>query len=146
MMANEAPPIVGVTPYLTIRDGRGMEAAAFYMRAFAATEVRRHLADDGKRVMHIHLAINGGNLFLSDDFPEFHGGVPAAEPGGTTLHLEVDNADAWWERAVKAGAEIRMPLADQFWGDRYGKLRDPFGHSWSMASPIVKVETQMAPA
>jgi PhnB protein len=136
----------GVIPYLTIREGRANEASAFYQRAFEATEVRRAASDDGKRLLHCQLSINGGTLFLSDDFPEYRGGLPAPEPASVTLHLEVDNADRWWERAIAAGAEIRMPLEDQVWGDRYGQLRDPFGHSWSIASPIRKITTQMEAA
>jgi PhnB protein len=136
----------GVIPYLTIREGRASEASAFYQRAFGAAEVRRAASDDGKRLLHCQLSINDGTLFLSDDFPEYRGGMPAPEPASVTLHLEVDNADRWWERAVAAGAEIRMPLEDQFWGDRYGQLRDPFGHSWSIASPVRKITTQMEAA
>ena len=61
-----------------------------------------------------------------------------APPSGFTIHLEVDNADKWWKRAVDAGATVIMPLADQFWGDRYGQLVDPFGHKWSIAAPVKK--------
>jgi PhnB protein len=146
MADEDQAPTTGLTPYITVREGRGSEAVAFYQRAFGAREVQRHLADDGKRLMHSHLIVNGASLMLSDDFPEYRGGTPAPEPGGTTLHLQVTNADEWWNRAVEAGAQIRMPLADQFWGDRYGQLRDPFGHSWSIGAPVAKVETQMAPA
>lgn len=146
MAEDHMGPISGVTPYLTIREGQGTAAVAFYQRAFDAKELFRHLADDGKRLMHASLEINGGRLMLSDDFPEYRGGAAAPEPAGTTLHLQVADADAWWNRAVEAGAEIRMPLADQFWGDRYGQLRDPFGHSWSIAAPITKITTQMTAA
>lgn len=128
----------GLIPYLTITDGRGKQAVDFYKAAFGATEVERHDADDGKRLLHAHLKINDGTLMLSDDFPEMQGGRTASAPGGTRLHLEVDDADRWWDRAVAAGAEIRMPLADQFWGDRYGQLGDPFGHQWSIGAPIRK--------
>ena len=85
-------------------------------------------SEDGKRLMHCNLAINGAFLNLSDDFQD----SPA--PAGVTLHLQVDDADESAARAVAAGAEITMPFEDQFWGDRYGKVRDPFGHSWSIAS------------
>jgi PhnB protein len=71
---------------------------------------------------------------LSDDFPDFNNGVAAPDPAGVMIHLEVDDADVWFERAVAAGASVRMPLADQFWGDRYGQLDDPFGHRWSIGS------------
>lgn len=145
-MADERLPLTGVIPYLTIGDGRGTEAVAFYERAFGAHELRRHMADDGKRLMHSHLVINGGNLFLSDDFPEYRGDGPAPVPAAVTMHLEVEKVDEAWKRAVDAGAEVRMPLADQFWGDRYGQLRDPFGHNWSMASPIRIVQTEMTAA
>jgi PhnB protein len=127
----------GVVPYLTIRGGKGSDAAAFYGRAFGAEEVRRMPGEDGKRLLHCQLKINGEDVFFSDDFPEYTG-REAAAPAGVTVHLEVDDADAWWARATAAGCEVKMPLADQFWGDRYGQLRDPFGHSWSIASPTQK--------
>jgi PhnB protein len=127
---------VGVYPYLTVKGGNA--AIEFYKRAFGAAEEFRNLAEDGKRIMHARIRINGFALLLSDDFPEFHGGAESPPPQGVTIHLEVDNADKWWKRAVDAGAEIKMPLADQFWGDRYGQLRDPFGHSWSIAAPVRK--------
>lgn len=75
---------------------------------------------------------------MSDDFPECRGGGEAPPPQGVTIDLQVDDADEWWKRAVDAGATIDMPLADQFWGDRYGQVRDPFGHTWSIACPIRK--------
>lgn len=125
----------GVTPYLTIGGGRANEAVDFYKRAFDAEELGRHPADDGKRLMHAHLSINGADLMLSDDFPEYHGGGAAPAPAGVTLHLAVEDADQAWSRAVGAGAEVTMPLADQFWGDRYGQLKDPFGHRWSIGAP-----------
>ena len=128
----------GVTPYLTIGGGRANEAVDFYKRAFDAEELGRHPAEDGRRLMHAHLRVNGADLMLSDDFPEYHGGGEAASPSGVTLHLAVEDADQAWSRAVGAGAEVTMPLADQFWGDRYGQLRDPFGHSWSIASKVRK--------
>jgi len=78
---------------------------------------------------------NGADVMLADEFPE-HGGNLEVGPRGVTLHLAVDDADRWWNRAVEAGATVAMPLEDQFWGDRYGQLRDPFGHSWSIGAPI----------
>ncbi len=75
---------------------------------------------------------------LADDFPEFHGGKATPKPAGVALHLQVDDADKWWARAVKAGAKVKMPLADMFWGDRYGQVADPFGHVWSIAAPVKK--------
>jgi PhnB protein len=134
-MAENQGPTSGVAAHLTIRDGRGDEAVRFYQDAFGAKEETRHLADDGKRLMHSHLSMNGGSLMLNDDFPEFRGGTPAAAPGGLTLHLQVPDADAVWDSAVAAGATVKMPLDDQFWGDRYGQLEDPFGFSWSIGGP-----------
>lgn len=124
----------GVYPYLTVKGGKA--AIAFYTRAFGATEEYRAYGEDGERIMHARFRINGFAVLLSDDFPEFRGGGEAPAPAGVTLHIEVDDADLWWNRAVEAGAQITMPLADQFWGDRYGQLRDPFGHAWSIAAPI----------
>ena len=135
MERNDAQePETGLTPHLTIRDGRAAEAAEFYARAFGAEELMRHPSDDGR--LHVHLKVNGSSLMMHDDFPEHGGGRPASEPAGTMLHLQVDDADRWWGRAVDAGATVTMELADQFWGDRYGQLVDPFGHSWSVASKI----------
>lgn len=131
-MAEDQGPGAGVTAYLTIRGGKGAEAVEFYKSAFGAEERFRQPADDGKRLLHSHLVINGTSVMLSDDFSP----SPGPSPSGVTLHLQVDDADAWWNRAQAAGpCETTMPLADQFWGDRYGRLKDPYGHGWSIASP-----------
>ncbi|HWT29972.1 MAG TPA: VOC family protein [Croceibacterium sp.] len=128
-------PAGGVTAHITIRDGRGDEAVRFYQEAFGAREEMRHVGDDGKRLMHAHLKLNGGSLLLNDDFPEMRGGEPASAPSGTTLHLDVPDADVLWDRAVAAGATVKFPLENQFWGARYGQLEDPFGHTWSIGGP-----------
>jgi PhnB protein len=134
--AFEPPPptAIGMTPYLTILDGRGDEALDFYTRAFGGRVVYRSLGQDGKRLMHARVEINGAMVFLSDDFPDFRGGVATPAPSAVTLHLQVDDADAWAARAAAAGAEITMPVDTAFWGDRYGHLKDPFGHEWSVGS------------
>jgi PhnB protein len=127
---------VGVYPYLTVKGGRA--AIDFYTRAFGAREEYCTYGEDKVRIMHARIRVNGAAILLSDDFPEFRGGGEAPSPSGVTIHLEVDDADKWWKRAVDAGATIIMPLADQFWGDRYGQLADPFGHKWSIAAPVKK--------
>jgi len=125
---------VGVYPYLTVKGGKA--ALEFYARAFGATEEYRAYGQDNERIMHARFRVNGGAILLSDDFPEYRGGADAPAPAGVTLHLEVDDADLWFNRAVEAGALVSMPLDDQFWGDRYGQVKDPFGHSWSIGAPI----------
>jgi PhnB protein len=132
-MAESTTQPSGITPYLTVRNAK--EAAEFYKRAFNAEELGRMDAEDGERLLHCHLRINGSDLMMSDEFPEYGEGLGDG-PRGVTIHLTVDDADVWWERALAAGATVKMPLADQFWGDRYGQLRDPFGHSWSIGAPI----------
>ena len=85
--------------------------------------------------MHAHLTINGGPLLLNDDFPEFRGGTEPLAPAGVRLHLEVPDPAAVWDKAVAAGAMVKMPLENQFWGTRYGQLEDPFGFTWSIGGP-----------
>ena len=124
----------GVAPHIMCANG--MKAIAFYKEAFGAEEIFRSMHDDGKRVMYCHLRLNDGSFMIHDEFPEYSGGKTAPKPSGTILHLQVDDVEAWWARACKAGAVPVMPLADQPWGDLYGHLTDPFGHVWSLASPI----------
>ncbi len=125
-----------VTPHLVVDNGKA--AIDFYRKAYGAEVVQAHDAPDGKRVMHAHLKVLGMSIMLSDDFPEYNGGKsksPKALGGSpVTVHLHVDDADALWAKATAAGAKITMPLADQFWGDRYGRLEDPFGHEWSIGA------------
>lgn len=132
-MENQGP-TTGLTPHLAIPDKRGAEAIDFYARAFGAIEQARMLADDGVRLMHAHLLVNDASLMMHDDFPEYTGG-PMAAPSGVTLHLQVDDTDAWYDRAIAAGATSRMPPEDMFWGDRYAQVVDPFGHAWSIGTP-----------
>lgn len=122
----------GVAPYLNV--GGAVKASEFYQKAFGAEEVGRVPVDDQGRTMHIHLYINGGSVMLGDPYPEH--GYPLEAPQAFSLHLQVDDADAWWDRAVAAGAEIVTPLQPMFWGDRWGQLRDPFGVLWSIGAPI----------
>lgn len=118
----------GAVPYLMPSDANA--ACAFYEKAFGAEVVSRMAADDGKRLMHAHLYVNGSSLMMSDSFPEH--GAPVEIPGAFLVHLQVDDADLWWNRAVAAGAAILLPLETQFWGDRYGQVKDPFGFTWSI--------------
>jgi PhnB protein len=137
--ANQAP-TGGLTPHIQIGDKRAAEAIDFYKKAFGATEIRRMPAEDGIRLMHAHIHINGASLMLHDEFPEYVGpaDVDAAGGSGLTLHLHVDDADMWFDRAVAAGATATMPLEDMFWGDRYGQVKDPFGYRWSIAHSLTK--------
>ncbi|MBN9237502.1 MULTISPECIES: VOC family protein [Phyllobacteriaceae] len=124
----------GLIAYLQV-DG-AVKAADFYKRAFGAEEVFSYPPDEQGRTMHIHLYINGSSLMLSDAFPE-HGHPHKAAQGYTMqLVLGADNIESWWKRAVDAGCEIENPLAEMFWGDRWGSLRDPFGVNWAMNAPI----------
>lgn len=120
----------GVVAYLTAPDAAA--AVAFYEKAFAA-EVRDQRPTEDGRLMHCELAINGGAMMLSDAFPEH--GYSAMTPQGVMLMINVDDPQAWWQRAVEAGCEVTMPMEVQFWGDRFGQLRDPFGFGWAINGP-----------
>jgi PhnB protein len=123
-----------ITPQLVVKGVA--EAIDWYTKALGANELLRNLAQDGKSIMHSELLLGDSRFFVVDEFP---GSMASpASLGGTsiTLHLYVQDVDALFGRAVAAGATVLMPVADQFWGDRYGILKDPFGHRWSIASRI----------
>ena len=131
--ANAQPKPRTVTPYLAVNNA--VEAIEWYKRALGAKEQDRQLEPSGK-VMHASLKIGDSQVFLSDMFP----GTDMRDPlnvGGSTVYLHVFSKDIQkiWKSAVEAGARVTMPLAVQFWGDRYGKLQDPFGHSWGFSYP-----------
>jgi PhnB protein len=119
-----------IVPHIVVQGAE--RAAAFYAEAFGAEEVSRIPVPDG-RLMSVQLRIGGGLLHLADEFPEM-GVLAPPTIGGTpvVLALEVADADAVFARAVAAGATVRQPLADMFWGDRHGQLDDPFGHRWNI--------------
>ncbi len=126
-----------VTPHLTCRNAS--EAVEFYRNAFGAEPVTVLRTPDG-RVLHAALTMDGATFFLHDEFPE-HGGHSPQALGGSpvVLHLQVADCDAVFERAVAAGCEVRMPLEEMFWGDRYGVIADPYGHNWSVATTVRQV-------
>jgi uncharacterized glyoxalase superfamily protein PhnB len=115
-----------VTPSLTI-DGCA-EAIEFYKKAFGAVEVQRAPDPSGKKIWHAQIRIGDSAVFLSDAFPEM-----GSTPGSGSLWIYTDNVDAAFQRAVDAGAQVRMPLADMFWGDRMGSLVDRWGNRWTLA-------------
>ena len=121
-----------VTPYLTVNDAA--RALDFYKRAFGAQEVVRMEAPGGK-IGHAEIKIGDSLIMLADEMPGAGNRSPQSLNGTTSgVFLYVENADAVFNQAVSAGAQVETPLADMFWGDRYGKLKDPFGHSWSVAT------------
>jgi PhnB protein len=122
-----------LTPHLVVK-GAG-EAIEFYKKAFGAEELTRMPGPDGKTIMHAALKIGDSRLFLVDEFPQM-GSVGPLSLGGSPvfIHVFVEDVDTVFNQAVSAGAEVRMPLVDAFWGDRYGQLVDPFGHKWSLAT------------
>jgi PhnB protein len=130
-----------ITPYLVVKDAS--QAIDFYKRAFGAKEMDRMSAPDGKRVMHAEIQIGDSRLMLSDEFP----GAGSTSPqtlGGTTcqIFLYVPDVDAAYQQAISAGATAGMPPADMFWGDRFAKLSDPFGHQWGLATHKEDVSPQ----
>ncbi len=121
-----------VTPYLVCAGAS--DAIAFYKKAFGAIEQMRVPTPNGK-LMHASMMIGDSMIMLNDEFPEMGALGPKARQGtSVTIHLFVADADLAFARAIKAGATVKMPLADMFWGDRFGLLEDPFGHSWSIAT------------
>lgn len=120
-----------LVPALMLSDASA--AVDFYKRAFGAQEVARIPMQDGKRLMHVHLRVNGADFVFNDAMPEH--GRPLQTPQGYSLMLIVDDIDAWWTRAIDAGATGVMPPEKMFWGDRFCELKDPFGVSWTMDEP-----------
>jgi len=126
-------------PHLCVSDG--LAALEFYKSVFGAEEGDRMMAPDGKRLLHGEIIIDGHKCFLSDEFGQGEGGTvktPQTLGGGTCVRitLEVDDADAVAERAVARGARMLMPVQDMFWGARYGKMVDPYGHEWGINQQV----------
>jgi PhnB protein len=129
-----------VTPHLICAGAA--KAIEFYKQAFGAEEGARLPGPDG-RLMHASVKIGDSQVMLVDEMPEWGALGPTSLKGTpVTIHLYVEDVDAFVERAVKAGAKVTMPVADQFWGDRYGKLEDPFGHHWSVATHVRDVSME----
>jgi PhnB protein len=125
-----------VTPHLVVNGAA--KAIDFYKRAFGAQELGRHPTPDG-RIMHAGIKIGDSHVFLADEFPEMSGDRAPSNGSSVVLHLYVPDVDAAFNQAVSAGAKVKMPLANMFWGDRYGQLIDPFGHHWSLATHVEDV-------
>ena len=131
------PPI---QPHICVKGG--LEAIAFYKKAFGAECPFHQLAEDGKRVMHANIQLFGSEVMLHDEFPE-HGGDVLSPPsrGGASMAISINlpkpaDVDAAIGRAQSAGAEVVMAAEDAFWGARYGRVRDPFGHIWAFNAPL----------
>jgi PhnB protein len=121
-----------VTPYLTIKDAA--RALEFYKKAFGATEIYRLMMPDG-RLGHAEIRLGDSMIMLSEEFPEFGGKAPDTLGGSpVSIHLYVEDVDAFFKKALAAGARERKPVMDQFYGDRSGQLGDPFGHVWWVAT------------
>ena len=135
-MSKSAPPpgYHSVTPSLIVRDAAA--AIDFYKRAFGAEEVDRMVGPDGS-IMHAEIKIGDSLIMLGEENEQWGTRSPLSLGGvHGSLHIYVENADASFDRALKAGATLRYPLEDAFWGDRYGKVTDPFGHEWSIATRV----------
>ena len=120
------------TPYLIIKDAA--RAIEFYKKAFGATEIMR-MAEPSGKVTHAEIKIGNSPIMLADEFPEMGARSPQTIGGSpVSIFLYVENVDTLANQAIAAGAKVLMPVQDQFWGDRYGKLADPFGHVWDIAT------------
>ena len=131
-----------VTAYLTVNTAS--KAIDFYKEAFNAEELFRETVPDGK-ILHARIKIGDSVVRLSDEFSGSTHRAPATLGATTvTLHIYTENVDRLWQQAVQAGAKIVIPLDNQFWGERYGMLTDPFGHQWSMSMAIKMTQEEMA--
>jgi PhnB protein len=131
--------VAALIPYLVVSGAP--KAISFYKKAFGAKEVHRMAAPNGK-IVHAELEIGTETLMLSDEFDETTGRSPKSLQGTTgSIYLYVKDADAVFKKAVAAGARVLMPMADMFWGDRYGKIEDPFGHQWAIATKVERLSS-----
>lgn len=130
----------GVTPYLSVNDAAA--AIEFYKKGFGATELMRLPGPDGK-LGHAEIRIGDALVMLADEFPEY-GNLSPRTLGGSAvrLHMYVEDVDAFFEKALAAGAKVLIPIADQFYGDRSGRLEDPFGHVWLVSTHIEDVSPE----
>lgn len=133
------PNVPPIQAHICVKDGK--EVLAFYEKAFGANILFKQMADDGKRVMHANVEIFGGEVMLHDEFPEFGGDVLSPPSrGGASMAININlktpaDVDAAVTRAKSAGATIILEPQDVFWGSRYGRIRDPFGHVWEFNAP-----------
>src|SRR5258706_488227 len=129
-----------VTPHLVCAGAA--EAIDFYKKAFNAVELSRMDGPQGK-LLHGAIRIGDSMVMLADEFPDWGSLGPKSLKGSpVTIHLYVEDVDAFTARAVAAGAKVTMPIQDMFWGDRYGKLEDPFGHQWSVSTHVRDVSPE----
>ena len=129
-----------VTPHLVCSDAA--KAIEFYRQAFNATEMIR-VPGPGGKLIHACIRIGDSLVMLVDENPQWDCLSPLTLKGSpVTIHLQVDDVDAIFSQAVKAGAKITMPVDDMFWGDRYGVVKDPFGHQWSIATHVRDVSPE----
>ena len=139
-MSNAVRPIPegfhSLTPYITCRDAAA--AIDFYKNVLGATELVRMPGPDG-RVMHAELQIGDSRLMLNDEFPGMAAAPSPTAVPSSSVFLYTEDVDALVERAVQAGARVDMPLSNMFWGDRFGKFTDPFGHQWGVATHVEEV-------
>ena len=130
-----------VTPYLVVNDGSA--AIEFYKKAFGAKEVLRHKTPDGK-ILNAQLKIGDSMVLLADEFPGADTRSPLSLGASTvTLHIYTVDVNKLWDRVIAAGAKVIMPLNNQFWGERYGQIADPFGHRWSLSQQVKMSEEEM---
>ena len=134
------PGFHSVTPHLVVRNAPA--AIDFYRTTFGAREIFRMPGSDGTSILHAELEIGDSKVMLGEQSEEMGSSPEILNGTPVTLHLYVPNADEVFERATDAGAEVLMPLSDTFWGDRYGKIRDPFGHEWSIATHVRNVSPE----
>lgn len=126
----------GVIPYIAV-DG-AEKAADFYIRAFGAKQHMPAVKDEGGTVMNLGLEINGGWMMVMDVMPDIGAEGMAATAQGLTMQIVTDQGDLWWNRAVEAGCTVTHPFRKEFWGDRYGRVIDPFGIAWAVNEPAVQ--------
>jgi len=130
-----------VTAYLTVEGG--LAAMEFYKKAFGAKEIARRVSPNGK-LIHGQLQVGDTMVFLSDVFPDSRTAAPSSIGTTTvTLHIYADNIEALWDRAVAAGAQVTEPLENQYFGERYGRLVDPFGHHWTLSMRVKMSREEM---
>jgi len=128
-----------ITPHLVVRDA--VKAIEFYKRAFGAEE-RVRMDDPSGKVMHAEIKIGDSFIMLADEYPGMGNPAPGKEGSPVVLNLFSNDVDALWKRATDAGAKVTMPLDNQFWGDRYGQLQDPFGHAWALGQHVEDVSPE----